>query len=204
MTVPFGTDIVCGCSILLFGCKLFGTTLFLLSVNGLGLAAPTLTVRLCLLWSIWLDSTPAGRKNSKFNTRSAVQCPRIFFYFVSFLFIFCFANRLSAHTNEGETANRNCIFVWTLSIEVKGPVHTKPSEKELAVSKAVANPDLQIRRGGGGGSSIKKKNFFGPSGLRKNKGGGPPLGSTTEKCPNSCRRGLACWRSCTNCTLLFL
>ena len=39
----------------------------------------------------------------------------------------------------------------------------------------MANPDLQIRRGGGGGSSIKKKNFFGPSGLRKNKGGGPPL-----------------------------
>ena len=82
MTVPFGTDIVCGCSILLFGCKLFGTTLFLVSVNGLGLAAPTLTVRLCLLWSIWLDSTPAGRKNSKFKTRSVVQCPRIFFKFM--------------------------------------------------------------------------------------------------------------------------
>ena len=111
-TVPFGTDIVCGCSILLFGCKLFGTRLFLLSVNGLGLAAPTLTVRLCLLWSIWLDSTPAGRKNSKFKTRSVVQCPRIFFFiYVLVLFIFCLANRLSAHTNEGETANRNCIFV---------------------------------------------------------------------------------------------
>ena len=169
MTVPFGTDIVCGCSILLFGCKLFGTTLFLLSVNGLGLAAPTLTVRLCLLWSIWLDSTPAGRKNSKFNTRSVVQCPRIFFYFVSFLFIFCFANRLSAHTNEGETANRNCIFVWTLSMEVKGPVHTKPSETEFCGFKSSGESRPSDKGGGGGtgGAVSKKKNFFRPFGPQK-------------------------------------
>ena len=66
----------------------------------------------------------------------------------------------------------------------------KPS---FAVSKAVANPDLQIRGVGGEGGAVSKKKFF-PA-LRaseKIRGEDPSLGSTTEKCPNSCRRGLAC------------
>lgn len=188
-TVPLGTDIVCGCSILLFACKLFGTRLFLLSVNGLGLAAPTLTVRLCLLWSIWLDSTPAGRKNSKFNTRWVVQCPRHLFsiYIFLFLFNFCFANRLSAHTKSG---HGNRIFVWSLSMELYGTVHTKPSEKDLRFQSSG-----ESRTSDNGGEGPSKKNKGGP---------GPPTPPLDPPLKSVRIRVDGAWRSCTNCILLFL
>ena len=173
MTVPFGTDIVCGCSILLFGCKLFGTTLFLLSVNGLGLAAPTLTVRLCLLWSIWLDSTPAGRKNSKFNTRSAVQCPRIFFLFC-FIFIHFLFRESTFRPHERSLCERSPWRLKAPSTRNRVKPSEKPSETEFCGFKSSGEPRPSDKgEGGEGGSSIKKKIFSGPSGLRKNKGGGP-------------------------------
>lgn len=147
MTVPFGTDIVCGCSILLFGCKLFGTRVFLLSVNGLGLAAPTLTVRLCLLWSIWLDSTPAGRKNSKFNTRSVVQCLRnLFIIYIYFHLYSLFVSRIDFPPTPNpltETASLCDRSPWRF----KAP-STRNRVKKTCGFKAVVNPDLPIRGGG--------------------------------------------------------
>ena len=69
----------------------------------------------------------------------------------------------------------------------------KPSETEFCGFKSsVESRPSDKGGGGGGGSSIKKKFFPALRASEKIRGEDPSLGSTTEKCPNSCRRGLAC------------
>ena len=100
------------------------------------------------------------------------------FFFILFQFYSFFVSRIdfpptrTKGKQQTETASLCERSPWRL----KAPSTRNRVKKTCGFkSSGESRPSDKGRGGGGGegGSSIKKKNFSGPSGLRKNKGGGP-------------------------------
>ena len=105
------------------------------------------------------------------------------FFFILFHFYSFFVSRIdfpptgTKGKQQTETASLCERSPWRLkapSTRNRVKPSGKPSETEFCGFKSSGESRPSDKGGGGGGgSSIKKKIFSGPSGLRKNKGGGP-------------------------------
>ena len=116
------------------------------------------------------------------------------FFFILFHFYSFFVSRIdfpptrTKGKQQTETASLCERSPWRL----KAP-STRNRVKKTCGFKSSGESRPSDKGGGGeGGSSIKKKIFPALRASEKIRGEDPSLGSTTEKCPNSCRRGLAC------------